>query len=166
VAFHRLFVDHELCFGCYACEVACKQENNLPVGAKWIRVITEGPSYVNGKLSMSYIPMTCRHCTNAPCISACPQDAITRRQDGIVTINAESCIGCLECLSACPFGAPQFNSERDIVEKCNLCVDRVEKGLAPACAQACPAGAIYYGDINEITEKVRQRKAGFLVGNS
>ena len=123
---NRLFIDYELCFGCYACEAACKQENNLPVGPKWIRVITVGPERVNGRLSMDFIPMTCRHCSNAPCIHACPQEAIRRREDGVVLISSELCIGCQECLSACPFGAPQFNAERDVMEKCNLCLPRLE----------------------------------------
>ena len=159
---NRLFIDYELCFGCYACEAACKQENNLPVGPKRIRVITVGPKRVNGRLSMDFIPMTCRHCSNAPCIHACPQEAIRRREDGVVLISSELCIGCQECLSACPFGAPQFNAERDVMEKCNLCLPRLEKGLIPACVQACPAGALYFGEVNEITEKVRKRKAAFL----
>ena len=160
---YRLFIDQELCFGCYACEVACKQENNLPVGPRWIRVITVGPKKVNGKIVMDFVPMTCRHCSNAPCIHACPQDAVTRREDGIVVISPDLCIACLECLSACPFGAPQYNEEREIVEKCNLCLPRLERGLQPSCAQACPAGAIYFGTAAEIAEKVRQRKAEFFL---
>lgn len=155
----RLFIDYTLCFGCYACEIACKQENNLPVGPKWISVKTVGPRKINGKLVMDYIPMTCMHCSNAPCIPACPEDAIIKQDDGIVLISSELCIGCLACLQVCPFGALQFNSERDIVEKCNLCMHRLEKGLKPACVQTCPAEAIYFGNINEIIEKLRQRRA-------
>lgn len=135
----------------------------MPVGPRWIRVITVGPRKVNGKLRMDFLPMTCRHCSNAPCITACPEEAIGRREDGTVAISAELCIGCLECLSACPFGAPQYNEERGIMEKCNLCLPRLEKGLPPACAQTCPAGAIYFGDAAQITERVRQQKANFLL---
>ena len=159
---YRLFIEYDLCFGCYACEVACKQENDLPVGPRWIRVKTVGPRWINGELVMDFVPMTCMHCSNAPCMDACPQDAITRREDGVVLISPDLCIGCLACLQVCPFGAPQFNPDRDIVEKCNLCVNRIEKGDLPACVQACPAGAILFGDVNKITEKIRQRRASFL----
>jgi Fe-S-cluster-containing dehydrogenase component len=162
VAQYRLFIDYDLCFGCYACEVACKQENQLPVGPKWISVKTVGPKMAAGKLVMDFIPMTCRHCSNAPCITACPEDAITKRNDGIVLITSELCIGCLACIEVCPFGAPQFNAEREIVEKCHLCHHRLDRGLQPACVQACPAGAISYGDMNGITENLRQRLASRL----
>jgi Fe-S-cluster-containing dehydrogenase component len=159
---NALLVDYDLCFGCHACEVACKQENNLPVGPKWIEVITVGPRKVDGKLVMDFVPMTCMHCIDAPCAAACPVGAITKREDGIVDLSSGLCIGCLACLLVCPFGALQFNPERNTVAKCSLCHHRLEKGLKPACVQACPAGAIYFGDINEITKKTRRRRAPLL----
>ncbi len=159
---NTLFIDYDLCFGCYACEVACKQENDLPVGPKWIRVITVGPKKISGKLIMDFVPMTCTHCQNAPCIDSCPEDALTKREDGIVLLSPELCIGCLACLQVCPFGALQYDDQRNVMGKCNLCLPRLEQGLKPACVQTCPAGAIYFGDINEITEKIRQRRANLL----
>ena len=159
---NKLFIDYELCFGCYACEVACKQENGLPPGPKWISVKTVGPRKIDGKLVMDFVPLTCMHCGKAPCIDACPEGAINKRDDGIVLISPELCIGCLACLQVCPFSALQFNEERDLVEKCDLCVHRIEHDLKPACVQACPAGAIYFDDANEITEKLRQRRASRL----
>lgn len=159
---YGLLVDHKLCFGCYACEIACKQENDLPVGPRWIRVITVGPKKVNGKLVMDFVPMTCVHCAKPPCAEACPVNAITKRADGIVLIDGELCIGCNACIPACPFRALQVNPETGIAEKCTLCVDRVEKGLKPSCVQHCPAGAICFGEINKITEEARKREAGFL----
>ena len=80
----KLFIDYTLCFGCHACEVACKQENNLPPGPKWISVKTVGPYQAEGKLKMDFIPMTCMHCANAPCIEACPTEAIFQSKDGVV----------------------------------------------------------------------------------
>ena len=139
--------------------MACKQENKLPVGPKWISVKTVGSKKTAGKLVMDLIPMTCRHCSDAPCMSTCPEGAITKRNDGIVLIARELCIGCLACIEVCPFGAPQFNAELEIVEKCHLCHHRLDRGLQPACVQACPAGAILYGDMNDITENLRQRRA-------
>lgn len=132
------------------------------MGLKWISVKIVGPKKTDGKLVMQFIPMTCLHCGNAPCIESCPERAITKRHDGIVLISPELCIGCLACLQACPFGAPQFNPDREVVEKCNLCVHRLEKGLKPACVQACQAGAIYFGNISEVTERLRYRRASRL----
>ena len=102
---YRLFIDYSLCFGCYACEVACKQENQLPVGPKWISVKTVGPKKSAGKLVMDFIPMTCRHCSNAPCISACPEDAIKGEKKQRHSIDVTKCIKCGVCIGVCKFEA-------------------------------------------------------------
>ena len=146
----NLFVDLEYCIGCYACEVACKQENNIPVGIKWINVVKVGPRMVGNKLRMDFVPMRCRHCAKAPCIDACPEKAITKRADGIVLVNEELCNGCMVCFEACPFGVIQLNPETQVAEKCTLCVHRVDAGLEPACVLACPSKCMYFGDINEL----------------
>lgn len=159
MAQNRLLIDYKLCFGCYACEIACKQENDLPVGPRWIIVKIVGPRKIEGKLTMDFVPLTCMHCDHPPCIEACPVDAITKREDGIVLISSEHCIGCLVCLQACPFGAIQWDSNRNSIGKCNLCLSRIERGLKPACVQACPAGAIQYGEVNAIINQARQTKA-------
>lgn len=156
---YNLLIDTELCVGCQACEVACKQENSLPVGPRWMRVIQVGPEEVNGKLVMSFHPARCMHCGKPRCIDACPEKAITKRMDGIVLIDDRLCTGCMLCIEACPFGAPQFNPETNTVGKCLLCVHRVDKGLKPACVLACPTGAIYFGDINEAVEHKRKDRA-------
>ncbi|MFC1823661.1 4Fe-4S dicluster domain-containing protein [Thermodesulfobacteriota bacterium] len=146
----NIVVDIKYCIGCWACEMACKQENNVPVGIKWINVIKVGPKMVGDRLMMDFIPMRCRHCSKAPCIEACPEDAITKRSDGIVLIDRESCIGCLNCAEVCPFKAIQFNEQTGTVEKCTLCVHRIDTGLEPACVLACPSKCIHFGAINEI----------------
>lgn len=156
---YSIVARRDLCLGCQACEIACKQEHDIPVGPRWMRAITVGPEEVGGKLRLSFHHIRCMHCSQPPCIDACPVDAISKRIDGIVLINEELCIGCDACIEACPFGAPQFNPEKNIVEKCNLCVHRVDEGLKPACVLVCPTGALLFGDINKVTEEIRMRKA-------
>ena len=157
---YALLVDEKRCVGCQTCEVACKQENSLPVGPKWMAVISRIKE-VDGKLVMSFSLIRCRHCANPPCIPACPTNAITTRTDGIVLIHQELCDGCMACIEACPFGAPQFNPEKNTVEMCTLCVHRIEKALKPACVQHCPSEALHFGDINELAQVIRERRAQF-----
>jgi len=157
---YALIFDLKRCIGCYACEVACKQEHNLPVGPRWIRVVKKGPIVVNGQLRMDFVPVTCKHCAIPPCIEACPVNAITKREDGIVTIDPKLCNGCMECIQVCPFGAPQLNPEKKVVEICTLCVERIDKGLKPACVQSCYAKAISFGDINNLSRNKLNKYIG------
>ena len=121
------------CMGCHACEVACKQEHNLGVGPRLIQVI-EGIS--------DFWPVYCRHCAKPPCRDACPVEAITRNERGIVLIDSELCIGCRECVEACPFGAMQFEDNTGVAVKCDLCIERILEGKRPACLSVCPTGCI------------------------
>ncbi len=142
-----MLIDLGRCIGCFACETACKLEHELPMGPRLIRVMQVGPKTVyrkervkvkeNGKLVEKekvmprirtlYIPMLCMHCTPAPCVEACPTGAMKKRtKDGIVYIEEEACLGCKQCMQACPFGAPQFDSRTGKVIKCDFCMHRVD----------------------------------------
>ena len=159
----KLLADIDLCIGCFACEVACKQEHNLPRGPRLMKVVQAGPKEIGGKLVMDFIPMHCRHCEKPPCIESCPVDAISKRSDGVVLFNEEICIGCQECVEACPFGAPQYNPEKDAVKACDLCHHRIDKGLLPACVQNCPTDALVFGDPNVLSYRIRQKGANTLL---
>jgi Fe-S-cluster-containing dehydrogenase component len=150
-----LFINNEDCVGCHACEIACKQEHNLPVGPRLIRVVSNGPRIIDGKPQLRYKIACCIQCSNAPCQNACPVGAISTREDGIVVIDEELCNGCRKCIESCPYGAMQFDEGRNIARKCDLCAERLDKGLKPACVAACPSHCIYYGD----SKNVRQRPA-------
>ncbi len=135
------------CVGCSACEVACKQEHNLPVGPRWIRVYADAPRNVEGKWHRRYTVAHCMHCSEPPCRDACPVNAIAKRGDGVVVVDEKRCIGCKDCINACPLGVMQFEEEKKVAQKCNLCIESIDVGPAPACVSACPSRCIYFGDI-------------------
>ncbi len=149
---YSLFIDREACWGCKTCEVACKQENNAADGINLISVLEDGPKVVDGRLDFSFHVRVCRHCNEPPCIDACPDEAIIKRDDGIVVMDYEKCNGCRSCIEACPYDAIAFDPDRNIAQKCNLCHHRVDNGLIPACADnVCLAHCIHFEYSNEGT---------------
>jgi Fe-S-cluster-containing dehydrogenase component len=133
------------CMGCHACEVACKQEHGLGVGPRLIRVIERAPSF---------IPIYCHHCAKPPCKEACPVEAISKNERGVVLIDDETCIGCKECVQACPFGAICFDDDHEIAMKCDLCIERLENNEEPACSKICPTRCIFWGDTKSLSERI------------
>ncbi len=129
------------CMGCHACEVACKQEHGLGVGPRLVRVVEKSPDF---------LPVYCRQCAKAPCGAACPVQAISRNEQGIVLIDETLCIGCRECLSSCPFGAMQFDDRRGSAVKCDLCLERLAEGRRPACMSVCPTRCIRFSEKKSI----------------
>ena len=142
---YALTIDHEACWGCKTCEVACKQENRAADGIKLIYVSEDGPKMVDGEPYFVFQVNVCRHCDDPDCIDACPEEAITKRKDGIVVMDYEQCTGCELCIEACPYNAISFDADKDVAQKCNLCYERVDQGLIPACADnVCLAHCIHF----------------------
>lgn len=154
VQHYAMLVDTLSCVGCHACEVACKQENDLPAGPNWISVHEDTGWDAEGNPEVSYLVKHCMHCRRPRCMEACPEDAITKRDDGVVLIDAEACSGCMMCIEACPFGVIQFDDDKGVAQKCTLCVERLEAGLQPACVAACLSHCIYVGAPAEIAQKI------------
>jgi Fe-S-cluster-containing dehydrogenase component len=139
-----LLIDIDSCVRCHACEIACRQEHNLTVetGPGWCRIMTVGPRLVEGKLHMDFVPVTCFHCDEPACAAACPSNAISRGDNGLVVIDDKACSGCILCLNACPYGCMSFNKVKSVAGHCDLCRGRVEAGIEPACVQHCIGGAL------------------------
>jgi Fe-S-cluster-containing dehydrogenase component len=141
---YALHIDHDLCWGCKTCEVACKQETLTPDGLKIIHVSEDGPKATGDSLEFVFHVNVCRHCDDPPCAAACPEEAIVKRRDNIVVLDDGKCTGCRLCLEACPYDAIAFDTERGVALKCNLCHHRIDNGLLPACADnICLAHCIH-----------------------
>jgi dimethyl sulfoxide reductase iron-sulfur subunit len=157
------------CLGCHTCTVGCIMENKLGEDMVWLRVRTIGGASMDtpyGKfptVGMDYLPIQCMHCDNPTCLKVCPTGAITKREDGIVLIDQNVCIGCQYCVWACPYAAPKFNPQTGTVQKCTLCSTRVDQGLEPFCVGVCTGRARVFGDINdpqsEIAKVIATNKA-------
>ena len=147
---YRFHFDMTKCIGCRSCEVACNEQNGNPADIKWRRVgELEGGVYPDTQ--RTYLSMGCNHCLTADCIKGCPVDAYTKDPlTGIVLHSADACIGCQYCVWNCPYGVPQFNPERGVVGKCDMCRGRLTEGLEPACVNACPENAIQIEIVNKI----------------
>ncbi len=178
---YGFFTDTTVCIGCKACEVACKEWNNLPADAigltghsfdntgalsanTWRHVAfiehgvrgAEPAPFQSGWLMMSDV---CKHCHNAPCQEACPTGALFRTEFDTVVVQQDICNGCGYCVPACPFGVVDINTLDGKAHKCTLCYDRLKGGLEPACAKSCPTDSIQFGEVAELQARARDRVA-------
>jgi formate dehydrogenase iron-sulfur subunit len=177
---YGFFTDTSVCIGCKACEVACKEWNQLPGdekgflgesldntgelgGSTWrhVKIIDNVPDETmgvgNGKafLLMSDV---CKHCKHASCMDVCPTGAIIRTEFDTVFIQEDVCNGCRNCIAACPYDVIDVNEEKHVAQKCTLCYDRLQGGLEPACAKACPTDSIQFGPLDELRQTAKKRE--------
>lgn len=183
---YGMAIDLSRCIGCNTCAVACKVSNNLPKDVWWNVVHTEGRDFADtskgtygGEMQLSWLPVNCMHCENAVCEEVCPTGATVKRDDGIVTVDEETCIGCKSCMEACPYDVrrlienePEYYLELPIgdpaakshkggtVEKCDSCAGRIDRGEKPACMELCPGRARYWGDLDDPESEVSQFLSG------
>jgi formate dehydrogenase iron-sulfur subunit len=179
---YGFFTDTSVCIGCKACEVACKEWNQLPEkedelgflgqsldntgelnGSTWrhVQFIDNVPDQTmgegNGKafLLMSDV---CKHCRHASCMDVCPTGAIIRTEFDTVFIQEDVCNGCRNCIAACPYDVIDIDEERDVARKCTLCYDRLQGGMEPACAKACPTDSIQFGPLDDLRARAKKRE--------
>jgi anaerobic dimethyl sulfoxide reductase subunit B (iron-sulfur subunit) len=157
---YAFFFDASACTGCKACQMACKDRNDLESGLLWRRVyeVAGGSWQKRGEVwvpaVVAYnVSMACNHCEKPVCAWSCPVKAIGKREDGIVLIETSRCIGCRYCEWACPYNAIRFNASTNTVSKCHFCFDAVDAGEPPACVSACPMRALDFGDLAELRKK-------------
>ncbi|MBX3463835.1 MAG: 4Fe-4S dicluster domain-containing protein [Planctomycetes bacterium] len=141
-------LDQRRCIGCHACTVACKSENEVPLGdfRTWVKYTEVGAFPA---VRRHFAVLRCNQCTAAPCVTICPVTALHKRLDGIVDLDKDVCIGCKACMQACPYDALYLNEDTGGAEKCHFCAHRVEQGLKPACEVVCPETAIVSGDLHD-----------------
>jgi formate dehydrogenase iron-sulfur subunit len=197
IAIHRrepaqrmgFFTDTTVCIGCKACEVACKQWNDLPAdrshapkghaydytgdlsASTWRHVhLVELPprhddmdlvdwAQDGGEPRWVFMSDVCKHCTNAGCLDACPTGALIRTEFQTVIVQPDVCNGCGYCVPACPFGVIDRDPYDGRAAKCTLCYDRLQDGMEPACAKTCPTDSIQFGEWDELVERARARVA-------
>lgn len=148
-------IDNRRCIGCHACSVACKAENQVPLGVfrTWVKYVEKG-RFPNTR---RYFQVTrCNHCENPPCVAICPVGAMYQRKDGIVDLDGSRCIGCKACMQACPYDAIYLDPQWGTAAKCHYCAHRVDVGMEPACVVACPEHAIVAGDIDDPSSEISQ----------
>lgn len=158
---YGFFFDQSRCSSCRACAAACKDWHGLPPGPlKYLRIYEyEKGSFPNVRIHSQWIP--CYHCEKPVCLDACPTQAIYKEPKyGAVLIDSEKCDGCRLCYNACPYGAPVFENDEISAkaQKCDLCLDRLERGGQPVCVLACPNRALDFGPWNTLTMKYGDRK--------
>jgi molybdopterin-containing oxidoreductase family iron-sulfur binding subunit len=177
---YGMVIDLKKCVGCMACTIACKTANYTRPGIFW-NVVKDQEFGRYPSVSRIFLPILCMHCENAPCVEICPTGASYRRDDGIVMIDYDKCVGCKSCIESCPYGARYFNEDPTgyfglqltanekigyeqhkigVVEKCTFCADRLKQGKEPACVQTCVGKARYFGDLDDPYSEVSKLKRG------
>jgi len=165
--------DLSKCTGCRACQLACKQWNGLPAKQTvntgtyqnppdlqpntWNLIRFQEISDGNGGVKWLFRHDACMHCTDAACVKVCPSGALYHTKYGTVALDNSKCIGCKECVFACPFEVPKYDPETDKILKCDMCYSRIDNDMEPACVKACPTGALQFGDKDEMLKLAYKR---------
>ncbi len=162
---YGFLINSDRCIQCHACEVACKTWNSVEAGISWRKVadfwLGEFPDSANQTISFS-----CMHCGKPACAAVCPEKAISKRgEDGIVIVDRTRCTGCRTCTTACPYDVPRYG-QSGTMQKCHMCLNRLEQNKQPLCAATCPGEALKFGFLEELTETPVRTPAVKLAGST
>jgi len=161
---YAMLVDVRRCVGCQSCTVSCGVENAVPLGEFRTSVgeyAMEGEPEKGRQPALAVVPRLCNHCEKPACVPVCPVGATFRRDDGLILIDANVCIGCGFCVQACPYGARFLNKQTHTADKCTFCAHRIEAGLLPACVENCVGGARIFGDMRDANSPIRRVLDGY-----
>ncbi len=152
---YGFIIDNRKCIGCHACTTACKSEHDVPIGVNrtYVKQVEKGEFPDTRRI---FSVMRCNHCSDAPCVTICPVEALHTREDGIVDFDNNRCIGCKSCMQACPYDALYIDPNTNTAAKCNYCAHRVDVGREPACVSVCPEHAIIAGDMEISNTEISQ----------
>lgn len=141
------------CTGCHACSVACKVENQVPLGNFRTKVYYHDQGAFPA-VKRRFLPVVCQQCEDAPCLKACPTESIRRDADGVVRIDTSTCDARGECEKACPYGAIYVDPQRNHADKCDFCSHRLKAGMEPACVETCPGETIIFGNLDDSKSRI------------
>jgi len=147
---YLITLNSKRCIGCHACEIHCKTNKGLPPGPILCEISHPPLRSVGGVPKTEFQFRSCRHCTDPQCLPVCPTGAMQKRADGIVFVGQESCIGCMACQKGCPWGIPQLNPASGKAIKCDYCLERLDRGLKPACVSKCTTHALQFVRLSEV----------------
>lgn len=147
---YMIYHNSKRCIGCHGCEIHCKVNKNLPVGPYLCELDRSPTVRVKSVAKLVFSFRSCYHCDDPFCMHVCPTGAIIKRDDGIVFIDQEKCIGCMACSGSCPWTIPQLNPETNKAVKCDYCMDRIDQGLKPACVTKCTTHALKLVRLEEV----------------
>ncbi len=148
MAKYVMLIDAERCTGCAACGIACQMQWQLTPDMNYnFLEFKETGSYPHARQKV--LPVQCQHCDDPPCKTVCPTNATYQRDDGIVSIDFDKCIGCKYCMVACPYRVRKLNHDTGLPEKCKFCAEFVEEGEIPACVTTCMNGVRVFGDLED-----------------
>jgi len=154
MARYGMYIDVGRCLGCFGCLVACKNWHGIKAAVGGRRNLIDFVEGTFPAIERWVFPASCMQCDNAPCIPVCPVEANVRRKDGVLTINTEKCIGCGECIEACPYNARYRNPKTEKADGCDFCTDRIDDGQIPYCVVSCSGEAMVFGDLDDLSSKI------------
>jgi anaerobic dimethyl sulfoxide reductase subunit B (iron-sulfur subunit) len=161
---YGFYIDTDKCTGCKTCQLSCKDTKDLGTNVNFRRIYEyaggdwqstdDSDAIWNQNIFSYYVSISCNHCDEPACVSACPSGAMHKREeDGLVVVNESVCIGCKYCSMACPYGAPQYNAEKGHMTKCDGCFERIAENKKPVCVESCPLRALDFAPMTALREK-------------